>query len=224
MNGGNVGIGTATPSNPLEVQIAAGGNGVDQSQTTFDIGTIGSLQWQSFTAGISGNLTGITLYDNWIYTDNTTVTYTIYSGTGTGGTVLSTTVVNYPTGQVGGTFTVSLTSPPPIIAGSVYTFSISGMPVPDASLLADGANLYPAGQYYSNTYGGVQPGWSLYFQTIVNSPAKNFIVNSGTGALTVGTMAGVGSRLVTADASGNLTATTSTSNVGVNTVDRKSVV
>jgi hypothetical protein len=110
---GKVGIGTATPTGALHV--AAKPSVVDQSQLIYVGFITASNQWQSFTAGITGMLTGFTVRFD---TSGGPYTVRVLSGAGLDGTVLSTTTV---TG--GGTSYTFNINPCHITSGSVYTLN-----------------------------------------------------------------------------------------------------
>jgi hypothetical protein len=81
---GKVGIGTDAPVGVLEV-LTYGSGQLDQQQTSWNGGYVGSDLWQSFTAGITGRLTKIEL----LLEENFSGTVYIRSGEGAAGTICS---------------------------------------------------------------------------------------------------------------------------------------
>lgn len=151
---------------------------VDQQLTPINIGTWGADQWQSFTAGMNGQLTQIDLFHNGIQA--TDFTLTIYSGTGTSGTVLYSGYHNYGT-LGGGWFGVTIPSgsQPTMVAGNTYTMRVQG----------NGLNMVASyssyGSYYSNVY-GLNPCWSggcwkLNFKTYVSVPGASPMATDNCG-------------------------------------------
>lgn len=171
---------------------------VDQSQLLTDAGTSernlpGYYEGQTFTAGVSGSLCEVDLL--MFNTMTGTGILNIYSGSGVGGLLLSTDTVNVnvPTGQVWQYWTLS--KPPAVINGSVYTFQfvpIQGGGLPDPY----GINCQDANPY-SGGYDLSLPTFDLAFRTYVdittgikNSTLENnFVIypnpNSGTFTIQV---------------------------------------
>lgn len=86
-NSGNVGIGTSSPAGKLHVLVTESAEVLDQSNpngSSFTMNTGNS--WQSFTAGITGYLTKISV--QFAVGATSTRTITIYEGEGTSGTNL----------------------------------------------------------------------------------------------------------------------------------------
>ncbi len=143
---------------------------VDQSLTSLNIGTVGTDQWQSFTAGMNGLLTQIDLWHNGIQA--TDFTLTVYSGVGTSGTVLYTGTYNYGTvGSIWLTAAIPTGSQPTMVSGNNYTFRIQG------NGLGFNATYSTYGSYYSNSY-GLNPCWSggcwkIDFKTYVSVPGAS---------------------------------------------------
>ncbi|MCX5691629.1 MAG: hypothetical protein NTV94_17865, partial [Planctomycetota bacterium] len=137
-----------TKASPWTVATASPGTEVvDQSQTGIDSGLPMQNSWQSFTAGISGRLTAVTIQTNG---SSGTVAFTlnIYAGTGTGGTLLSSTPVSFNTSSplnAERKMLIPTGGATVLTAGQVYTFQISGGPAwsgygADANRYAGGVN------------------------------------------------------------------------------------
>src|SRR5688500_3866724 len=95
---------------------------LDQQLTPFDNGTWGNTQWQSFTAGVTGKLTQVDLYKNGCETYSFTLN--IYTGTGTGGTLLYSNNYSWNTCSVWINNTIPLGSAPTLTAGLTYTYQL----------------------------------------------------------------------------------------------------
>jgi hypothetical protein len=115
--GGNVGIEVANPSNPLEVGGPGSPYTLDQSFTngTYAI-TANVVIGQSFTAGVKGYLSQITVYP--ALNNTNTFTLTVYAGTGFSGAVLNTTLYS---GYMASTLAIPLSAPVAVTAGQQYT-------------------------------------------------------------------------------------------------------
>ncbi|MGI4875558.1 MAG: tail fiber domain-containing protein [Janthinobacterium lividum] len=124
LTGGNVGIGTSNPANLLTVQGSTFGTAaLDQQQTSGGALAGGTDQWQSFTAGVSGNLTQLDLYlSSPTGANGAPGTLSIYAGEGTGGTLLATQAIVYNVVSYGSYQTYSLTTPVAVVAGQKYTY------------------------------------------------------------------------------------------------------
>ncbi|MCD6017054.1 MAG: hypothetical protein K0S53_175 [Bacteroidetes bacterium] len=112
---------------------------VNQQQMTGGCGTTYSDFWQSFTPSVNGFFTSI---DVRIYTNSATSgNWFVYSGTGTGGSVLASGTYNFPV--QGGVLwkNVAITGTPPLLAGQQYTFRMNNV---DWSTSC-ATNLYPGG-------------------------------------------------------------------------------
>jgi len=177
---------------------------VDQQITDIYTGTVGADQWQSFTAGKTGSLTQIDLSHNGCI--STSFNLTIYSGTGTGGTVLYSGSFNFGS-FCSSWFSVAIPagSQPQVTAGQTYTFRLQGSGL---SLIAGSAG--NPGVYYSSDYG--TPPWKLNFisyvqvATAVTSASDNCSVSSLKSNYQSGEFFPVGTTLVTytaTDVNGN---------------------
>ncbi len=160
----------------LFVSLQIGANGqcpIDQSQLLTNGGVSarnlpGYYEGQTFTAGATGLLCEIDL----LMTNTMTGTGTlnIFSGSGISGTLLATESVNVnvPSGSVWQYWTIS--SPPSITSGSVYTFQfipIQGGGLPDPYLIdLRDSNVYSGGYHLAF------PQFDLTFRTYVNSPTS----------------------------------------------------
>lgn len=151
--GGNVGVGTATPSATLETngdfRVSNG-----TSAQTLGTGTAGNVTagtaglGQSFTLPTAGSITSIRLRSNMTYS----TTFSLYSGGGNGSTPLTTQPINFVAGTAA---TVALITPLALSAGT-YTIALAQ------------AN----GILYYGTSSDAYPGGTLYFG---NSPAGGTI-------------------------------------------------
>ncbi|MCB9234639.1 MAG: HYR domain-containing protein [Bacteroidia bacterium] len=136
-----------------------GGQQLDQSQTTTT--TRKATLWQSFTAGVTGQLTQIDLIMHASSTTNTK-NLNIYAGAGTGGTQLSgPQTLTFSTNSVFESFTLS--TPIPVVAGQVYTISLVGFTSTRISYAA-GTNPYAGGEM--DVVGGLD---DLAFRTYVTT-------------------------------------------------------
>jgi hypothetical protein len=146
---------------------------VDQSQLLSNTG----IPWpddvpngQSFTAGLTGQLTEIDFFSNGPNSGGT-ATLKVYSGDGLGGTALGS--INYTFGSTPASspiaFDVSSLNIS-VTAGSVYTFDVAAFSGTQ-QILADTSNPYAGGHAYNNpSFYGNTPTWDLAFQTFVNVP------------------------------------------------------
>ncbi|GAA4318703.1 hypothetical protein GCM10023184_03070 [Flaviaesturariibacter amylovorans] len=157
---------------------------VDQQRTDIFIGTWGDDQWQAFTAGQTGKLTQLDLFHNGCQT--TAFTLTIYSGVGTGGTVLYSGAHN-PGTFCGNWFATQIpaAAQPQLIAGQTYTFRLQGTGL---GLVAGGTST-PV-PYYSSVY-GMNPTWqgtfwSLCFKTYVSAGSPSASASDNCGVASFG--------------------------------------
>lgn len=160
---------------------------VDQSQLSFNTGVPLLFQGgptnmplgQSFTAGLSGVLTGINLGSNGgIQGGSNALTFDIRAGDGLTGAVLGhgvQSVSSVWTPSVG-QWLISLNTSSlgvQLQAGQKYTFdftAISGSgDLAYRGLLAKTTNPYAKGRIYTGPGYGNQPNWDLVFQTSVSA-------------------------------------------------------
>ena len=172
---GNVGIGTSAPGGLLHIKSISNSSGANDQQQTVVNGVAGSnTQWQSFTAGITGQLYQVDLLVNsTIYNWYQDGTIKIYSGEGNGGTLLSTTnatfyFYNTPIFQL-----YSLSTLVNVTAGNKYTieFSVIGMSVLAVHL--NDNNPYSGG---ITSYGS---GTDFCFKTYVKPLVDALFVSDG---------------------------------------------
>ena len=175
-----------------------------------DIATTGSTQWQSFTAGVTGALTKITIYSN----ANASVRnglLTIYAGIGNSTAPLA--VQGVPLFTLPGAWDLVLTTPLTITAGQVYTFQITD---PAGNTPVYGAGTRTSGSSYSSSFYGLNPVLSginvgLAFKTSVGSVSGGTISTSGpltAGAVTYPITHGTAGQVLSTTGSGTLTWTT----------------
>lgn len=121
--------------------------------------------WQSFTCGASGKLSRVSLNSNGGI--STTLTISIYEGTGTTGALLYSG--SYPFNLSGTQIELTCDIPcdqmPDVVQGNVYTLRVQG----SFNTIYNSTNPY-AGGYYYNTSNGVQTGWDMMFKTWVSEP------------------------------------------------------
>ena len=170
--GGNVGIGNSAPAGLLDVSVplAIATAAVDQQQLTYNSAAGVYSYYQSFTAGASGQLQQITVYEAVTSSTNggaaAPAILKLYQGTGTGGTLLASQAYSSPSGSSQGTL-VAFATPAMCVAGQVYSFEVS--------LVSGGS---ASGTYYqlpictNNCYAGGGCGtspasWDVKFQTKV---------------------------------------------------------
>jgi hypothetical protein len=137
---------------------------VDVSQTTWNIGLPMDETWQSFTAGSTGELTGVTIHTNGL-AGTVNFNLRIYAGTGTGGTLLSSTPITLNTNSPSNSprkLVIPAIGAPTVTAGQVYTWHIQGGP--SWIGLANSGNPYPGGRS-----GFSVAGYDAYFQTHVTT-------------------------------------------------------
>jgi|GEM_PF-6764068 len=127
---GNVGIGTTSPSGRLDVHAyrVTSGEAADQQQTNTGEEHNYDSFWQSFTAGITGNLTKVHLNTRARYTFiglpvSANATLKIHQGQGTGGAVLATRSITVEDDWGWRAYTFS--SPPFLESGNIYTVAVA---------------------------------------------------------------------------------------------------
>jgi predicted Holliday junction resolvase-like endonuclease len=173
---------------------------------TFQTGTWGDNQWQSFTATSSGVLSLISIFGNGaIGARNGTLN--IYSGTGTTGAQLYSGSVALP--PFSGWFDLPIASSVSVVTGNVYTFQIldPNPVVSPGGMVASVNNLYPQGDYFSSVY-GANSNYDLTFKAWVSTVVGGNITASGTvtaGAVTYPNTHGAANQVLTTNGSGTLT-------------------
>lgn len=178
---GNIGIGTSSPTGKFEVMTgnSFGPAALDQSQTSYWWYRHSDPDsWQSFTPGVSGQLTR---FDVFFARTATHATYTlsIYQGEGVGGTLLHTESVPGGTAYIWKAYTLS--TPVNVTAGSKYTWRLQGTPggvYGGTTLCGVETNPYPSGRADRGTED------DYTFTTYVAPPIPDLLVTSE-GALIV---------------------------------------
>ncbi len=189
---GNVGVGTDTPAAALDVIGDIHANGgvfvlgttqLDQSSESVSAYAINYGIWQSFTAGLSGPLTTVSIRLNELGTA-TSATLTVYEGVGTGGTVVSQGEVSLPTG-VTAWVDLPVVAMPSVQAGQQYTFEVAAN---DTAYIGIGrADPYPGGQSNLGTN-------DVAFRTYVRpggTVTAGAFIGDGSGLTNLPVMAGV---------------------------------
>jgi fibronectin-binding autotransporter adhesin len=230
-NDGKVGLGVAAPSRQLDVagdaaitgavQIGTPGSAtsagsvditgstvapgltLDQQQLTGGYGGGALDQWQSFTAGVSGNLTRLDLRINSpTGADGAVGTLTVYDGEGVAGTLL--TSQSIVMNAVSNTFQqYPLNTPVPVLAGRRYTYRLQ-TPTMTMGFVASGNDPYPGG---INAVGNGNGNFDVYdgdllFKTYVNVLASTALKVTGNTRLV--NLASASTRMVTASGDGTL--------------------
>lgn len=169
------------------VQTASAAPVLDQQSTTFDTeipldpGSNVPPVGQSFTAGLNGLLTDITLSVGGAdgFGPNGSYTFSMFSGNGFGGlnlgSITNTYTVPFPSGSpFAFPLDVNLSSlGVNVVAGSQYTFQISNVSgALQAGILASDANPYAGGQIYTGPGYNSPPSWDLSFQTFVDQSSQ----------------------------------------------------
>ena len=183
---GNVGIATTSPTGLFEVYQEGGhiNEIIDQQQPLSSAGFHeNTLLWQSFTAGIEGYLSKVELWDGG--NSNGTFTMKIYSGEGTGGTLLGSSNPVTRNNSNWEYVTFNFPTPISIANGQVYTFAIQGGGDWHISIRYN--NPYSGGVVYYSEY--IQSNKDIKFKTYVCtsfSDPGSFIVKND-GAVGIGT-------------------------------------
>ncbi len=173
---GNVGIGTQAPTaklqviGPLEVQTYSDET-LDQSQTSHVGHYGGTINWQSFTAGITGKLTRVEFYSRSPLTSGSPVAATldIRAGQGTGGALLASQSFLI-TQDVYVWQSIPFSAPPDVVLGSQYTLIFKVASVDRQWWRENNTNPYSEGEgspgswcdFAFNTYCSTQIGPTLY--------------------------------------------------------------
>ena len=204
-NGGIVTTGTQTFSGNKEIignlklSEIIGSETLDQSSSnlTFGTGPYTSL-WQSFTAGISGSLSKVTMF---FYNCQASGTLYIYQGTGTNGTLLSSQSFSFSTNGANDLIeNFSLVNPPSVTSGSIYTMAFIAS---SGTLWGGITNDYNQGiSYFGNTpSSNSNNSGSLYFKTFVRQTVSPSLV---VGEVTYPSMHGTTGQVLTTNGTGTL--------------------
>ena len=189
-----VGIASPNPKDPLDVVThpsVAAGEYEDQSQTVtsnyFPMPSYGTAFGQSFTAGMTGALTTLTLGVGSVDGSAWSGTLSIIEGEGVSGAVLATTAIS-GTGQAHTEYTFS--TPAAVTVGQVYTWLVSGVTqTADVRFRCAPNNAYPRGSMYRN---GSASGYDFFFRSYVTVPAGTIqdhtLLVRETGNVGIGTM------------------------------------
>jgi len=122
--------------------------------------------WQSFTAGVTGDLGQIAILRD---VNAGAGTMTVYVGEGIGGTVLAT--LNVPVSQSLGTQLIDVFPSVSLAAGQVYTIRLQG-----PGWFYQAAGGYPGGR----AFGPPEPNPDFYFSTLMlQAPEETVIVRAG---------------------------------------------
>lgn len=148
---------------------------VDQAQLNYDNGGLTNDQSQSFTAGITGELTSARVLLNNSGPPQTATVF-IRSGLGNAGAILyqTTVTVNYQFG--GAWYTINPTGVS-VTAGGTYTINIinngGGGPLGQIDWFVDQGNPYAGGSFYNL---GMEPtSWDEAFETTVSTPSSDIL-------------------------------------------------
>jgi pyruvoyl-dependent arginine decarboxylase (PvlArgDC) len=204
-NGGIVTTGTQTFSGNKEIignlklSEIIGSETLDQSSSNLTSGTgpYTSL-WQSFTAGISGSLSKVTMF---FYNCQASGTLYIYQGTGTNGTLLSSQSFSFSTNGANDLIeNFSLVNPPSVTSGSIYTMAFIAS---SGTLWGGITNDYNQGiSYFGNTpSSNSNNSGSLYFKTFVRQTVSPSLV---VGEVTYPSMHGTTGQVLTTNGTGTL--------------------
>lgn len=147
---------------------------LDQEQASTS-NSFSSSFWQSFTAGFDGFLSRVSFNFYTAYSG----TLTIYSGEGTGGSVLSQQAVSAGTGEQ--SFTLS--TQPLLAAGQTYTIGLSGVFVHVG---------YNTGNPYADGRSALSASYDAWFRTYMKRLALNLPGDGNAGFFTQQFGGGVG--------------------------------
>ncbi|BCY27615.1 LamG-like jellyroll fold domain-containing protein [Flavobacterium okayamense] len=132
-------------------------------------------QGQSFTAGVTGDLSQINLRlgDTGAFTPGD-FQLTIYNGNGYAGAVLNTTTLNISSTSSGLTeeYAIVLSSPVSITAGNMYTFDFRGLGSASINFRANFGGYGPGGYYFGSGNPGLYNTYDIWFKTFVSPPAS----------------------------------------------------
>ena len=170
------------------VDVASAAPALDQQSTSFNLevtldptSSVSPIG-QSFTAGLNGLLTDITLSAGGAdgFGPNGSLTLTLFSGGGFGGTNLGSVTQNYtvPFAYIGSPFAFPLDINVSsiglnVVSGTQYTFELSNTSgALQAGILGSSSNPYGGGQIYTGPGYGSPASWDLDFQTYVDQAAN----------------------------------------------------
>jgi len=173
-NGGNVGIGTTSPAGPLQVngpRTVMGATTVDQMQTSFTFNSMSSGltyavdAYQSFTAGVSQQLTRVDM--NLSTFGASQATFSVYQGAGTGGTLLSSQLIPITSHGPNDYQSIVLPVSVALTSGQVYSLRVQSTTTEQVSFYYSTGNLYAGGEAVGNGVGASGAGVDLLFRTYV---------------------------------------------------------
>jgi hypothetical protein len=177
-----------------------GSETLDQSSSGQTGGTGAYISlWQSFTAGISGSLSKITML---FYNTQASGTLYIYQGTGTNGTLLTSQPFSVSTNGANDLLeNFSLVNPPNVISGSIYTMAFIAS---SGTLWGGTTNDYNRGvSYYGDTpSSNSNSSENLYFKTFVSQSGGS--VSLAVGEVTYPSTHGTTGQVLTTNGSGAL--------------------
>ncbi len=161
-------------------------------------------EWQSFTAGTSGQLTKV-LTEVFLTAPTDTLTLNLYAGQGLGGLLLYTTRAGFTLAQSG---YLTWTLPPGIgvVSGQEYTIGLTSAGANSA--WHTGPNAYVGGV---SSFGS---GRDFVFATYVAGTTPPQAATFRQGTLSLEALAGTGTRVLTVDATGKLLAGADTAALG----------
>ncbi|MDD2729786.1 DUF4347 domain-containing protein, partial [Malikia sp.] len=154
---------------------------LDQSQTTFDTGIplgANAVVYQTFTAGKTGDLKSITLYQNGLPETETSSSIRIYEGAGLGGALLSTSDIIWlsaSSSETSNERTVTFSAPAYLKENQVYTLNIYSTSA-TANIVGAEASSYAGGNLFHSDYGG-NLAWDLWFKTYVEPAVGGVLLN-----------------------------------------------
>ncbi|MEP0842569.1 MAG: tail fiber domain-containing protein [Phycisphaerae bacterium] len=180
---------TAAPYALALPGLAAGpGTFVDQAQDAHTL-NYSSPGWQSFTAGVDGELRAVDVGRS--FSSSQSVTFQIRAGTGYGGQVLATQASFVPAGS--GLHRVYFDPPPTLVKAQVYTLTYTAPFIINSWWLASG-NPYPNGQFHLS----LSEDYDLHFRTIMFGPAAGLAMDRDlaiAGNCTVSGLASIANRV-----------------------------
>jgi hypothetical protein len=159
----------ADSAEPFTVAYDASPLTLDQSQTLTGSGSSAVSNWQSFTAGVTGNLTHVAMMRNGTV-NLPNMLLRVYSGEGVGGAKLAEQVVACP--PIVGEVVWGLTRPVSVAVGQKYTIEILQPFGGTISFLCAPANPYGGG------VSSVGAGTDFYFKTWIGSAPGDVTLRS----------------------------------------------